>query len=102
MQKFLHKTSSLHESSIKQKSRKRIIFKCLVFFLTILIINAKAATKTWTGATSTDWSTAGNWSPSGVPASGDRADIPGGLSRYPIINGTVLIGILNINYTTGS
>src|SRR5260370_34485633 len=29
------------------------------------------ATKTWTGALSTDWNTAGNWSPPGVPASAD-------------------------------
>src|SRR5260370_14615140 len=29
------------------------------------------ATKTWTGALSTDWNTAGNWSPPGVPASTD-------------------------------
>src|SRR5260370_22903778 len=29
------------------------------------------ATKTWTGSVSTDWNTAGNWSPPGVPASAD-------------------------------
>lgn len=29
------------------------------------------ATKTWTGATDTAWTTSGNWSPSGAPASGD-------------------------------
>ena len=29
------------------------------------------AVKIWTGATDGDWSVAGNWSPSGVPASTD-------------------------------
>ena len=29
------------------------------------------AVKIWTGATDGDWSVAGNWSPSGVPASAD-------------------------------
>jgi len=31
---------------------------------------------TWTGAVSTDWSTAGNWSPSGVPTNFSLATIP--------------------------
>jgi hypothetical protein len=33
--------------------------------------SAFAATKTWTGATNSNFNTSGNWSPSGVPATGD-------------------------------
>jgi hypothetical protein len=31
---------------------------------------------TWTGMASKDWATALNWSPSGVPSSGDNVTIP--------------------------
>ena len=46
------------------------------------------AIKTWTGTVSTDWATAGNWSSSGAPNSGDDAIIPtsptGG--QFPVIS----------------
>ncbi len=35
---------------------------------------AGAVVKTWTGAVDAKWSTAGNWSPSGVPLAADTAD----------------------------
>ena len=34
------------------------------------------STYTWTGATSTDWATATNWTPNGVPTSSDNVIIP--------------------------
>src|SRR6266850_1333416 len=34
--------------------------------------------KTFTGTVNNDWSTAGNWSPSGVPAATDDTCIPAG------------------------
>lgn len=37
---------------------------------------AFSQTKTWTGAVSADWHTAGNWSPSGVPTASDVALLP--------------------------
>ena len=37
---------------------------------------APVCTKTWTGAVSTAWTTAGNWSPSGVPAATAYACVP--------------------------
>ena len=44
-----------------------------------------AATGTaWTGAVSTDWATAGNWS-NGVPTSTLDATIPAGQPRYPVL-----------------
>ncbi|MDO7885243.1 M36 family metallopeptidase [Hymenobacter cheonanensis] len=41
---------------------------------------------TWTGAVSTDWFTAGNWT-GGVPNSAFDAIIPAGAPRYPLLNG---------------
>src|SRR5439155_332438 len=43
---------------------------------------------TWTGNVSTDWSTAGNWSTNSVPAATDKAIIPAGRARYPVLSGT--------------
>ncbi len=42
--------------------------------------------KLWDGSVSTDWHTADNWTPSGVPTSGDDAVIPD-VSNDPIISG---------------
>ncbi|HTS88456.1 MAG TPA: hypothetical protein VMG41_08200, partial [Gemmatimonadales bacterium] len=42
-------------------------------------------TRTWTGAVSTDWSTAGNWNPSAIPDNTVDVVIPSGLSRYPTL-----------------
>ncbi len=60
------------------------------------IPNAQAATKTWTGATDNDWTKGSNWGGT-APASGDIANIPGGLVRYPIITTAISIATININ-----
>ena len=55
----------------------------------ILNVAASSCTlSTWTGATSTDWNTAANWSPSGVPSAASVL-IPGSLTRYPVISSNV-------------
>jgi hypothetical protein len=45
-----------------------------------------AADRTWTGAVSTNWATAGNWT-GGVPGAGDRAIIPP-TANAPVISAT--------------
>jgi Ca2+-binding RTX toxin-like protein len=40
--------------------------------------------KTWTGATSTDWQTASNWSPAFVPASSDALVIPASVGGHAV------------------
>ncbi len=68
-----------------------------IFLLAIIFsIKANSATKTWTGATNSDWNTGSNWGGT-VPAAGDIANIPGGLANYPIIDNTVDITTVNIN-----
>src|SRR5436190_7178652 len=50
---------------------------------------AWAVDKTWTGASTTNYQTAGNWNPSGVPGNNDRAIIPSplpaGSKGFPIV-----------------
>ncbi len=54
---------------------------------------------TWTGASSTNWNTAGNWS-AGVPTASTNIVIPGGLTNYPLVSsGTVYA--LNSTINTG-
>ncbi len=43
-----------------------------------------ACTESWTGATSSDWSTATNWSSGRVPGSSDWACIPAGTKNLPV------------------
>ncbi len=52
--------------------------------------------KTWTGATSTDWSTATNWSPAGVPTSSDSTLIPV-VTNQPVLSALTSIGKLTVN-----
>lgn len=82
---------------------KNIHFNIFKVFLWILVFsfaskNSWAATKTWIGATGTDWTIGSNWGGT-VPASGDDALIPGGLTNYPIINNSVTIRQITISNT---
>ncbi len=51
--------------------------------------------RTWTGATSTAWNTASNWSPSGVPATIDHVAIPNTTNK-PVLSGNVTIANFSI------
>ncbi len=72
------------------------------FTISILFLfaftSSHAATKTWSGATNNNWNTGSNWGGT-APAAGDIANIPGGLTNYPVINNTVTITTVNINNT---
>ena len=75
-----------------------------IFVVQMCTTNLLLAQKTWTGATSTAWATATNWSPSGVPTVADFVTIPIGTTNSPIIttavsrtdNTTVIEGTLTI------
>ena len=64
--------------------------KKLFYLLMALLIsqNLLAVDKTWTGATSTAWATASNWSPSGVPTSSDVVYVPNVTNKPVIASGT--------------
>lgn len=52
---------------------------------------------TWTGATSTDWHTASNWSPAQVPGVNDKADIKNPNGRMPVTSSAVTIRELEMS-----
>src|SRR4051812_5323117 len=48
----------------------------------LIAISANAATSTWTGSSSANWSDSANWTPVGVPQAGDSLQFPdAGLHR---------------------
>lgn len=90
---------SLELDAETRKSSKMFSLRAWLIVLFILSVAslADAATKTWTGATSTNWATGTNWSGGNAPGAGDTVNIPGGLTNYPIISTTVSVTIININ-----
>ena len=54
-----------------------------------------AAGLTWTGAVSTDWATAGNWSPAQVPTATDNVTIPSA-TNAPVVNGSQLANAVTL------
>lgn len=63
---------------------------------TLTFSMSSVPTTTWTGATSNNWATAGNWS-SGVPTSNLSAVIPSGTLNSPAISSTANVYGLTIN-----
>jgi hypothetical protein len=56
-----------------------------------------AAAKTWNGDLSSDWHTADNWTPSGVPTSGDDVTIPD-VTHDPVVSsGDAAVNNLTVN-----
>ncbi len=64
--------------------------------LAITPATAACQGKVWTGAISSDWHDAGNWSPAGVPIAGDSVVIPAtGVTNNPTI-GTSDVSVTNL------
>ncbi len=69
----------------------------LFFILSLLGISGIAqTTRTCTGSTNTDWQTASNWSPSGVPAAADPVII-NSTTNQPALSGSASIASLTVN-----
>ena len=58
----------------------------LIINFSLLIINCKATSYTWTGTTSTAWNTSTNWSPSGVPSTSDNVTINQASGNQPTLD----------------
>ena len=56
---------------------------------------AAGITTNWTGAVSSDFNLAGNWS-SGVPGPNDTASITGPLANFPVVTASLAIDTLNL------
>lgn len=77
--------------------------KKLIYFLMVWLISQNIlAQKTWTGTTNTDWNTASNWSPSGVPTLGDIIVINNATNDPVISSGTTANGLQITINTSGS
>jgi hypothetical protein len=51
-------------------------------------VGTGSTARTWTGAVSTDWNVAGNWTPSGVPSAGDSVTIAPATNQPMILTPT--------------
>jgi len=68
---------------------------------TSLQILAPDADISWTGATSTQWSTSTNWSPNTVPGNLDNALFDGSFFNQPTLNASATVGGLWLKATVG-
>lgn len=71
----------------------RGIFAALAASLACFLLSPDTAAQTWTGATSTTWSTAGNWS-GGVPGAASTATFTNSTFRDPNLTAATTIGRL--------
>jgi hypothetical protein len=53
--------------------------------------------RTWTGATSNDWSVASNWNPQQVPTSADDVIIPSGTANAPTVTSSCVAKSITVN-----
>ncbi len=60
-------------------------------------VNWPAASSTWTGAASTDWNTAANWSSAAVPGVSSNVVIPSGTPNSPLLSTTGSINSLLVS-----
>ncbi|MEZ5966463.1 MAG: hypothetical protein R3F56_21685 [Planctomycetota bacterium] len=67
----------------------------LLVVCSLLLTSLHAQVTTWTGAQSTDWNTAANWS-AGVPIDATDVSVPARLSRMPSLSGTGACRNLNV------
>jgi len=70
--------------------------KKLYVFILLLLYCQYLQAQTWTGTISTDWNTADNWSPVGVPTPSGNVIIPPSLGNYPVMNGKVTINSIDM------
>jgi parallel beta-helix repeat protein len=68
----------------------------LLFFALLISQSAFAQNKFWTGATNSDWNTASNWSPSGVPTSSNDVYLTEGTNSITLSSGTVTVKSINL------
>jgi hypothetical protein len=73
--------------------KKYILNSLSILFLFIQTVCFGQTAKTWTGATSTNWGTASNWSPSGVPGSSDNITIPN-VTNDPVLDASRTAGTI--------
>jgi hypothetical protein len=75
-----------------------LLAACAVLLSLLAPCAAWAQSKTWNGSENTNWHTAGNWTPAGVPGSGDTVLIPPGTGNIEV-NSTIAVSTLTLQRT---
>ncbi len=88
---------SIMKNLSNKKNRFLLSFNFLVILILVFPGLGKAATITWDGSSSTDWTTAANWSSNSVPTASDIVIIPSGVPNDPIITTSVTITSMAIS-----
>lgn len=74
---------------VSTKTLKTARFAGIMAISLLLCASATAALKTWDGSSGANWSTAANWTPSGVPLDGDDLSFPAG-ALNPVNNNDIV------------
>lgn len=74
---------------VSTKALKPARFPAIMAISLLLCVSATAALKTWDGSSGANWSTAANWTPSGVPLDGDDLSFPAG-ALNPVNNNDIV------------
>jgi len=87
----------------KMKQILHTLLKCSCLFAFAFLTNQTAMAATaWSGSSSTDWDTSGNWT-SGVPVTGATTTINTSTGNMPVIsNSNALSGLLTVGNSAGS
>jgi hypothetical protein len=72
--------------------------KRIYIFLQLLLSCSLLHAQTWNGSVNTDWNTATNWTPAGVPTSAGNVVIPGSVAsnNWPVFAGNVTINSIDM------
>ncbi|AWK03428.1 hypothetical protein HYN56_04005 [Flavobacterium crocinum] len=76
--------------------------KLLYSFLFFIFLHTTGfSQRVWSGATSSDWNTASNWSSGGVPGPGVAVEIPS-VAVYPVVSSTVTCSSITFSGNVGA
>ncbi|MBI1835702.1 MAG: hypothetical protein HYR91_00400, partial [Flavobacteriia bacterium] len=74
----------------------------IVLFLGVCLPSYSLTTRTWTGATNSDFNTSTNWSPNAVPSSGDSCVLIVSVDKTVTLSADITVGALYIEETGNS
>ena len=89
----------MNDKIARRPGIKRTIWLSLVCSTAMTPLPALAQVSTWTGATSNDWTVAGNWTPAGPPGAASNVSI---LTGSPILTGAATVNTVGIAWQNGS
>lgn len=91
--------SAMNSPSCFYNVLNKVQLRFTFLLLLLLPLAANAVTKTWVSASSTDWATGTNWSPSGAPGVNDTAVFSSGAVNCTLTAANITIQRMYINGT---